>query len=46
VEKWLLDLESQMEQSVQDLIHRCILEYSRARSELALRAKWLLAWQG
>ena len=46
VERWLLELEAQMEQSVQDLIHRCIVEYSRARTELALREKWLLAWQG
>ena len=46
VEKWLLELENQMELSVQDLVHRCIVEYSRARAELALRAKWLLAWQG
>jgi dynein heavy chain len=46
VERWLLELESQMEQSVQDLVHRCLVEYSRAKTELALREKWLLEWQG
>jgi len=44
VERWLLELESQMEQSVKDLIHRCLVEYSRAKTELGLREKWLLEW--
>jgi len=46
VERWLLELETQMEQSVQDLVHRCLVEYSRARTELVLREKWLQEWQG
>ena len=35
-----------MEVAVQDMIHRCILEQARARDDLLLRKKWLLAWQG
>ena len=46
VEEWLRELEVQMEKSIQDIIHRCILEHSRARDDLSLRKKWLLAWQG
>jgi dynein heavy chain len=46
VEQWLLELEAQMELSMQDLIHRCVVEYARARADLELRKRWLLAWQG
>ena len=46
VEQWLLALEHQMELSVKDLIHRCIVEHSRAKTEMSLREKWLQSWQG
>ena len=35
-----------MELSVQDLVHRCIVEYTRASTDLEQRKNWLLAWQG
>jgi dynein heavy chain len=46
VEKWLLELETQMEAAVRDLIFRCIVDYAQARSEASRREQWLHEWQG